>query len=76
MRQLLIVLKKCCFKTDLSFTSNPQQIDQEFEDLLNTLSAEDFVIDTFIVFDDQVDTLESFIDPFYRIHTQLHKCGD
>lgn len=54
-------LSKCGFP-------NPQQIDQEFRDLLNTLSAQDvsaqeLSTDEFIVFDEQVDTSELTIDP-------------
>ena len=55
--------KKCGFQTDLSSTPNPHQNDQEFEDLLNTLSTEDLDIDEFIDFGDQVDTSEPTIDP-------------
>ena len=57
------MVKKSGLETDLSFTPNLRQVDQGFEDLLNTLSVEDLDIDTFIDFDGQVDTSETNIDP-------------
>lgn len=55
--------KRCDFQTGLSFTPNPQPISQEFEDLLDTLAAQDLDNDEFIDFDNYVDTSEPTVDP-------------
>lgn len=63
MRHFRNCFKRCGFQTDFPFTPNPHQIDQEFEDLLSTLSAKDLDNDEFVDFDDQVDTFEPTVDP-------------
>lgn len=66
--------KRCDFQTGLSFTPNLQPISQEFEDLLDTLAAQDLDNDEFIDFmnldNDEfmnlfidVDTSEPTVDP-------------
>ena len=51
--------KQCGFQTDLSSTPNPHQNDQEFEDLLNTLSTEDFNTSEPTIDPSEVDWRES-----------------